>query len=179
MKRMILATIVVILVAACGSSGGSPTPSPLPTLDLSGLDPCTVIPASSVEELVGPFRLPPAKLQADASGAVSCNYVGEQANVTTSFLPAAMSADLWALYAQQAIANGGVPVPDVGTAAVAVDAPPTTTGTIVVTYVEPRQFTVTVNIDPQAQTNPLPEAKFVPVAAQIANEIWDAIQAAS
>ncbi len=176
MKRAILPAILALLVAAC-SSGGSTGPTPLPTLNLSG-DPCAVIPASSVEALVGPFLLPPSKLEAPASGTVSCNYVGDQANVSIQFVPAAMAPDLWTSYYAQAIKNGGVPVPDVGTAAVAINLPPTTTGTVVVTYVEPYQFNVTVSIDPSVQTNPLPDTRFVPVASQIANEVWDALPGA-
>jgi len=177
MKRAILSPILALLVAAC-STGGTPGPTPLPTLDLAG-DPCAVIPPSSVESLVGPFVLPPSKLEAPASGTVSCNYVGEQANVSIQFVPAPMPPDLWTDYYAQAIKNGGVPVPDVGTAAVAISLPPTTTGTAVVTYVEPYQFNVTVSIDPSVQTNPLPAARFVPVGAQIANEVWDALPQAA
>lgn len=168
MRRALLALVITCLLAACGGSSGS---TAVPTQDLGSLEPCAVVAPTVVEDLVGPFLMQPGAGSADASGALTCNYVGAQANVTIVFSTAIMSPDLFATQKRTAVAGDGVPEPGVGDDAFYVLRPAAFNGGLLTVLLGTQTFTVGVQIVPNTQTNPMPDAQFEPTAVAIGKAV--------
>lgn len=175
MLRVLFALMAMGLVAAC--SAGPSAPTPAPTQDISSLDPCAVVDPAEVEALVGPFLQPPQALTADASGARTCNYTGEQANVSIVFSTAIASPELFRSQKQAAIAAGAVPEPGVGDDAFYALRPAAFNGGLLTALVGTQQYTVGVQVIPNTNTKPLKDPEFETVAVAIGKLVAEELAA--
>jgi hypothetical protein len=175
MKSALLALAVTFLVAACGGGSGGATPAP--TQDLSSLDPCAVVEPALVEGLVGPFLQSPAKLTVETTGAPSCNYTGAQAMVSIIFSTDIATPEEFANDKEAAGDEGGFMVRDLGDDAFYVLRPAAFDGGILTVLDGTQVFTVGVQIIPNTQTQPMPDAQFQPTAVAIGQAVLDGLAA--
>jgi hypothetical protein len=175
MKSALLALAVTCLVAACG--GGSGGATPVPTQDLSSLDQCAVVEPAVVEALVGPFLQPPAKLTVETTGALNCNYTGAQAMVSNVFSTVITSPEQFEVDKQAVVASGGSPVRGVGDDAFYVLRPSAFNGGLLTVRTGTQVFTVGVQVIPNTQTQPMPDAQFQPTAVAIGTAVVDGLTA--
>lgn len=175
MKGALLALAITCLVAACGGGSGGATPAP--TQDLSSLDQCAVVEPELIENLVGPFLQPPVRLTVETTGGLNCNYTGAQAMVSIVFSTMIATPEQFATDKQAVVADGGTPIPGVGDDAFYVLRPAAFDGGILTVLDGTQVFTVSVQIIPNTQTQPMADEQFQPTAVEIGKAVVEGLAA--